>query len=447
VLGGGTRRYANLDHAASTPPFLAVLDAVNRFSSWYANVHRGTGFKSRLSSWVFDDARHAALRFVGADAAHAVAIFTRNATEAINPLAVRLRLPADAVVITTLMEHHSNDLPWRRAARAVHVGVDRFGRVDEDALRGALHEHRGRAAILAVTAASNVSGYVNPVHRWARWAHEAGARIAVDAAQLVPHRPLDVGPAGDPEHLDFVAFSAHKMYAPFGAGVLIGPRSQFADGEPLLVGGGTVAIVDVERVLWAAPPDREEAGTPCVIGAVALRAAIEEIGRIGWPALMEHEAELTRLTLTALREIPEVRIYGDAAPTRAEERLGVVAFNVGDLPHALVSAILAEEWGIGTRNGCFCAHPYAKALLGLEPDEVLALEQRVEAGDHSAVPGMIRASFGAANVAEDAERLGEAVRAIAAGSYERGYVLDRATGQYAHPRAVTGDAFTTWLAS
>lgn len=435
LADGTVRPYVSFDNAASTPPFRAVLDAVNRFASWYGNVHRGTGFKSRLSSGAYDDARRIVERFVGADPARDMAVFTRNTTESLNHLAQQLVLPSGSVVISTLMEHHSNDLPWRRAALVVRVGLDAAGAVDEDALRRALRQHRGRVALLAVSGASNVTGIINPVHRWARLAHEEGARIVVDAAQLVPHREVSMRPAADPEHLDFLAFSAHKMYAPFGTGVLVGPRAFFDCGEPRLAGGGTVDIVDTDRVVWASAPDREEAGTPCIVGAVALAAAIGEYQRIGWSAMRAHETALTRETLAGLAGIPGVRVYGDADPTRAAERLGVIAFNVEGMPHALVSAILSDEWGIGTRSGCFCAHPYVKALLGISADASAALQDRIIRGDRGDVPGAVRASFGLSNAPDDAGRLVTAVRSVAEGRYATGYTLDAAHGEWLHAGA------------
>jgi len=433
VLGGGTRRFANFDHAASTPPFAAVLRAVGEFSAWYANVHRGTGFKSRLSSWAYDEARRTVLRFVGADPDRALAVFTRNTTEAINHVAQRLAFAPGSVVITTEMEHHSNELPWRRVARVVRVPVDAHGAVDDDALRRALRDHHGRVALVAVCGASNVTGMVNPVHRWARWAHEAGARILVDAAQLVPHRPVDVRAPDDPEHLDFLAFSAHKMYAPFGTGVLVAPREPFLVGEPRLVGGGTVDVVDPERVVYTALPDREEAGTPCIVGAVALAAAMREYQDIGWPAIIQHEDALTRQAYAGLTAIPGVRVFGPAPG--AGERLGVIAFNVGSMSHALVAAILSDEWGIGTRSGCFCAQLYVKALLGIDEPAALAFEERLLGGDRSDLPGAVRASIGLDNTEDDVRRLVEAVRAIAGGRYRDGYALDAAHGEYVHAAA------------
>ena len=214
--------YINLDNAASTPPLREVVDAVQDFLRHYSSVHRGTGFKSRLSTAVYDEAHDTIAQFVGADTRTNTVIFVKNTTEAINKLAFRVPLTRDSVVVSTMMEHHSNDLPWRRRASVVRAGVTPEGRLDEDDVDRLLDEFGERVALLTVSGASNVTGFVQPIHRLARKAHAVGARIFVDAAQLAPHRRIDVKPDDDPEHLDFVALSAHKMYAPFGTGALIG---------------------------------------------------------------------------------------------------------------------------------------------------------------------------------------------------------------------------------
>ena len=434
VLEGPPRTYVNLDNAASTPALRPVLEAVEEFLHWYANVHRGTGYKSLLSSWAFERARERVARFVGADPRTDVVLFTKNTTEAINHLARRLAFGPDDVVLTTVMEHHSNELPWRRVARVVHAGLTPEGRIDAASLERAFAENRGRIKLLAVSGASNVTGYVNPVHDFARLAHAAGARIFVDAAQLAAHRPIDMRPASAAEHLDFVAFSAHKMYAPFGVGVLAGPRSDFEQGDPDLVGGGTVDIVTLENAYWTDLPEREEAGTPDIVGVVALGRAIGVLESLGWDAIERHEAELTTRTLERLSAIPGVALYGDADPRRAVERLGVVPFNVRDLPHAFVAAILSCEWAIGTRSGCFCAHPYVKEILHVRPEDAAELEREILARDRSHVPGAVRASFGIYNTAAEVGRLAEAVAAIAAGRFASGYELDRERGEWFHPR-------------
>ncbi len=430
VFGGTTRPFINFDNAASTPALEAVLHAVNELSRWYSNVHRGDGYKSRLSSWAFEKARENVYRFVKATPNDCVVLFTRNTTESINHLAHRYPFKKDDVVITTVMEHHSNELPWRKVAQVVHVGVHPDGRIDDDDFRSKLRQYRGRIALVAVTAASNVTGYINPVHQYARWAHEIGAKIFVDAAQYAPHRPIDMKPTGDVEHIDYLAFSGHKMYAPFGVGVLIGERTVFEQGDPDLVGGGSVDIVTLENAYWTDLPDKEEAGTPNIVGAVALGAVIRFINETGWEAIIEHEARLTAHALERLRAIPGVTIYGDPNPANTRNRLGVIPFNLDKVPHILLSAILSYEWGIGTRSGCFCAHPYVKSILHVNEDSALELERQILNRDRSQIPGAVRISFGLYNTFEEIDVLCEAVSAVAQGSYQSGYQLDKERGVY-----------------
>ena len=232
LLDGQFVRYVNLDNAASTPPLQEVLEAVNEFLPYYSSVHRGTGFKSRVSTAAYDHAHDAIARFVGADLDTNIVILGKNTTEAINKLAYRYPLGQRNVVISTEMEHHSNDLPWRRRAHVVRAKVTRDGRLDEDDLDRLLAAFGDRIALLTVSGASNVTGFIQPIHRLAQKAHAVGARILIDAAQLAPHRRIDMRPDQDVEHLDFVAFSAHKMYAPFGTGALVGPRDLFLQGDP-----------------------------------------------------------------------------------------------------------------------------------------------------------------------------------------------------------------------
>ncbi len=190
--------WLNLDNAASTPPLHEVVDVVQQFLRYYSSVHRGTAFKSRVSTEAYDEAHDAIARFVGADITTNTAIFVKNTTEAINKLAFRVPLNPDSVVVSMMMEHHSNDLPWRRRANVVRADVTREGRLVEDHLDRLFDELGERVALLTVSGASNVTGFVQPIHRLARQAHAVGARIFVDAAQLAPHRRIDVKPDDDP---------------------------------------------------------------------------------------------------------------------------------------------------------------------------------------------------------------------------------------------------------
>src|SRR5205823_5776801 len=204
----------------------------------------------------------------------------------------------------------------------------------------------------------------------------------------------------------------HKMYAPFGAGVLIGPRATFADGDPFLAGGGAVDLVDLDEVSWTDPPEREEAGSPNVIGAVALDTAFAEFDRLGWKAIIEHDDSLVGPLRPGLAAIPGVRLLGPEPP---EPTLPLATFTVAGQHHALVAARLSAEYGIGVRHGCFCAHPYLLRLLDLSPAEVAAYRDAVLAGDRRDVPGAVRASAGLSTSMADLDRFVGAISEIAGG--------------------------------
>jgi cysteine desulfurase/selenocysteine lyase len=431
LLNGEQRRYINFDNAASTPALKAVQETVNDFLTYYSSVHRGTGFKSQLSTHIYEEARKVILNFVGADPEVHTCIFGKNTTEAVNKLARRLVFTKQRnIVLTSGMEHHSNDLPWRAATETLHIGLTPDGRLDEADFDAKLTKLGDRVALVAITAASNVTGYINPIHRLAEKTHTAGAQIAVDCAQYAPHRKVDMRPMSDPGHLDYVVISGHKMYAPFGTGALVGRKDTFERGDPDYTGGGTVEIVTLDSVTWAGPPDRDEAGSPNVVGAVALAAAIRKLEEIGMDEVARHEAELTEHILTRLQEIDNLEIYGDNDPQNAESRLGVVPVNFKGMSHFLVAAILGHEFGIGVRNGCFCAHPYLLHLLGLNDDEAEAVRRRMLAGDRSDMPGLVRISFGLYNTTDEIDILIDALYAIATGSYAGNYTQDVATGEY-----------------
>jgi cysteine desulfurase / selenocysteine lyase len=431
LLDGRLVPYINLDNAASTPPLWDALEAILRFLPYYSSVHRGSGIKSRISTAAYDEAHETIGRFVGADMDSNTVIFGKNTTEAINKLAFRYPLRPDSVILSTMMEHHSNDLPWRSRAQVVRAQVTSEGRLDEEDLDRLLAKYGDRIALLTVSGTSNVTGFIQPIHRLARKAHAVGARILVDAAQLAPHRRIDVKPDDDPEHIDFVALSAHKMYAPFGAGALLGPREIFLQDAPEYQGGGTVEIVTLEDVHWAGLPDREEAGTPNAVGAVAMAAAAQAMMDAGMESLERHETALTAYALERLRSLPEITIYGEADPRRTQDRVGVISFNLGSRSHALVAAILGYEGGIGVRSGCFCAHPYVARLLRLTKADQERWSRDMLAGDKSRKPGMVRISFGAYNSFDDIDALVEMLRRITRNEYQGQYYLVPESGEYA----------------
>nr|WP_265520977.1 aminotransferase class V-fold PLP-dependent enzyme [Oerskovia sp. JB1-3-2] len=395
LVDGRSVPYANLDVAASAPALQIVADRVTEVLPLYASVHRGAGYLSQVSTALYESARRTVGDFVGARDDD-VTIVTRNTTDSLNLLAGCVPARPDGQpgrVLVLDVEHHANLLPWQRdGAATVLVG----GTSVAETLAGLRAElARLPYALLAVTGASNVTGESLPVADLVRIAHDAGARIALDGAQLVPHRGFSLAATG----VDYVAFSGHKTYAPFGAGALVGRRDWLDAGTPHLAGGGAVRNVSAGETRWQAAPARHEAGSPNVIGAVALAAACDALAALDPDALVAHETALrTRLVdgLDAIDGVRVVRVWADAV-----DPVGVVTFSVVGHDPGLVAAYLSAEHGIGVRDGRFCAHPLL-SRLGYDA-------------------GAIRASVGVGTTGDEVERLLTALQA---------YVTDGATSRY-----------------
>ncbi|HLZ61877.1 MAG TPA: aminotransferase class V-fold PLP-dependent enzyme, partial [Ktedonosporobacter sp.] len=364
---------------------------------------------------LYELGRDTVLRFVGASASTHAVVFVRNTTEALNLLAHRLVLEPGELILTTRMEHHSNLLPWyRRPHEVVELTPD--GRIDMQDLEQRLQLHAGKVRLVVVSAASNVTGLLTDIRAIARLAHEHGALLAADTAQLAPHRAFSMDAADKSERIDIAAISGHKLYAPYGAGALIVPSTFFADGEPMLVGGGTVCLVTRSGVSWASGPDLEEAGSPNVIGVVAMTAALEELMRFGMERVAAHERDLTRYAIRRLQQIPGLTFYGPSWNTvlsGQEDRLGVLSFNIDGHGYTEVASVLANEWGVGVRSGCFCAHLYVAHLLGISEEDSTEARERLIASLPVDLPGMVRASLGIASTRADVDRLVSGLQAIA----------------------------------
>ncbi|MFZ0127825.1 MAG: aminotransferase class V-fold PLP-dependent enzyme [Candidatus Dormiibacterota bacterium] len=424
LASGETRSYVNLDMAASTPAMEAVADAVIEFLPWYSSVHRGAGFASQVSTRAYEAARSAVAAFTGARSTDAV-IFVRNTTEAINLLTHCLVLRPGHAVLSTIVEHHANMLPWRRLARVEMLDAPESPEQLLTELRRALEDRHRPIGIVAITGASNVTGEVFPIAEIGMLAHEHGALLAVDAAQLAPHRTIDMVAMG----VDFLALSGHKMYAPFGGGALIGPSAVLADAEPMLAGGGAVTYVTADDVQWAALPDRHEAGSPNVIGAIALGAASTALERTGMAHIGAHEKRLLAYLDEQIDDLPKLhRLRLWDGPDI--DRLGVSTFTVDGMHHALVASVLSAEHAIGVRHGCFCAHPYITHLLGVSIGDAHTIRERLRRGEHHEIPGAIRASFGIGTTVEHIDRFVSALREITTRGPRLTYVENPSTGDY-----------------
>jgi selenocysteine lyase/cysteine desulfurase len=390
-LLGGDVPYINLDYAASTPVMAEVWEAVEAFIPWYSSVHRGSGLKSRVSTQAYEDARGDVARFVGARGPDDV-VFVRNTTEAINVLAASL--PAASRVLTSPVEHHANMLPWRGRHDIRMLPFTRSAAGLLDAAERALRAEP--IDLVAVTGASNVTGEVWPLEELAGLAHRNGAKLFVDAAQLAPHRPIDMAATG----IDMLAFSGHKLYAPFGAGALVG---RLAAGEPLLRGGGAIRYVSLDDVVWTDAPERYEAGSPNVIGVVALAAACRRLLDAGMDAVAEHERRLTARLCVGLLTVPGLQML--SLWPGAADRVGVATFTVDGWRDGDLADRLSERHGIGVRNGCFCAHPLMARLLDI-PETLLArLHAELAAGGDPELPGAVRASLGLGTTEADVDAL------------------------------------------
>ncbi|MFC2099856.1 aminotransferase class V-fold PLP-dependent enzyme [Candidatus Bipolaricaulota bacterium] len=430
LLDGSRHPYINFDNASSTPTLVPVLRRVNDFMQFYASVGRGSGYKSHVASEEFESARTTIGAFVGARPQSHVVILGKNTTEAVNKLAHRFPFSPGDIVLTSLMEHHSNDLPWRQVADVRFIAVREDGTLDLEDLEIKLKENRGRVKLVAITGASNVTGILNPIGVIARLAHEAGARFAVDAAQLAPHRAIDMGDPADPEHIDCLVYTGHKMYAPFGIGALVTLRDCLRNDGPDLVGGGTVDFVTEHDVHWSGLPNREEAGTPNVVGAVAWAEAIRCLQDIGMASIAAHESKLADLLLKSLAGIPKARVFGVEDLGKAADQLGVVTFAIEGVHHKLVSAILGYEGGIGVRSGLFCAHPYVLRLLQITELKQSQIADALSQEGIAALPGLTRASFGIYNNEAEVERAVEMLMTIAEGNQRGEYRRDPASGDF-----------------
>ena len=425
LADGTSRRYVNLDCAASTPALTAVVTAVNEALPWYSSVHRGAGHLSQVSTRMYEAARESVAAFVGARE-HDSVVFVRNTTDAINHLAACLRIPAGSTVLTTEIEHHANMLPWRRLGAVEYLAPPRSPEALLASMDAALSAAGGRVAVVAVTGASNVTGEVMPVAQLARIAHAHGAIMSVDAAQLAPHRAIDMA-AMD---VDCLALSGHKMYAPFGAGALVVRTALVADAEPFLAGGGAVDFVTLDDVLWTGMPDRLEAGSPNVIGAIALGVAANTLSAVGMDRIAAHERDLLARIDAGLARFPAVkrlRLWDGPGV----DRLGVVAFTLDGMHHALVAAALSAEHAIGVRHGCFCAHPYITHLLGIDAVGADAVRSSLRRGERAGIPGAVRASFGIGTTVQDIDALVAALEELIADGPRLRYAQDPHTGDFA----------------
>ncbi|MDI6850681.1 MAG: cysteine desulfurase [bacterium] len=384
----GDKHLVYLDNAATSQRPIQVIKALEEFYILHnANIHRAIHTLSRESTELYEEAHEKARKFINARYFEEI-IFTRNTTEAINLVAYSLSFnlrPGDEVV-TTVMEHHSNMVPWQMLRD--HFGIElKFAKLDSKGCLDLDHLNSlitDKTKLVAVTHVSNVLGVVNPIEEIVRMAHSRGALCLVDGAQSVPHMPVDV----QKMDVDFLAFSSHKMLGPTGIGVLYARKELLEKMEPFLRGGDMISTVTVEKPEWNKLPWRFEAGTSNFADGYAFGVAIDYLEKIGMEAIFLHEKEIAKHTIDRLvNEVEGLKILG---PT--ENRIGVISFYFEDIPPDLIGLALDEE-GIAIRTGCHCAQPLH---------------------EHFGISGTARASFYLYNTLEEADYFVDKLKEIVA---------------------------------
>jgi cysteine desulfurase/selenocysteine lyase len=443
-----------LDSTASTLMMKAAYNAIESFYDHYSNTHSLLHFSAKTATQNYKWAHDRILSFVNADVDKYACFFTGSGTTAgINRLARVFRdfRTNRDVVLVSLMEHHSNDLPHRKhAGKVVHIPLEEHngqpGSINMEILKEKLEQYKDRINYIAMTGVSNVTGIINPIYDIAELAHQYGALILIDGAQMVAHLPVKISGHSNPlRDIDALVFSGHKTYVPGSPGVVICRKDILSSLEPEEVGGGMVDRVHVDRyTITDQFPDREEAGTPNIPGAIGLAAAIDVLDKIGMEFIYEDETALIFNALNQIKQIEHVIIYGETDYSICS-RAASISFNIRGLDHGLVAAILNDYHNIAVRNECFCAHPYVKEMIMEELMNSNIDVNEIDFDEEIKVKaGMVRVSFGIYSTKDDVSALTLALKDIVTkrDEYSDLYSLD-GTGTYCHKtfKPVEADLF------
>ncbi|MBN1041125.1 aminotransferase class V-fold PLP-dependent enzyme [Clostridium botulinum] len=400
----------NFDNAATTPTFKSNFLYMKKLSKTYASIGRGTGQKAEITTELYYESKKFLMDFFRIkNSDNYVVIYVNNTTEALNKLAKTLLKEEDEIVLVSRMEHHSNDLPWRNRGKVDYIEVDKEGRLRLEELEEKLKNNLGKIKYVSLTGASNVTGYINNIHEIAKIVHKYDAKLIVDAAQLVAHKKISISGNSKEEDIDFLVFSSHKIYSPFGIGVIIGLKEDFMNSLPDYSGGGTVELVLDNEVTYLKPPEKNEAGTPNFLGVMSLINSLKELRDIGYQFIEEHEKVLLKRMLQGLESIPQIINYGDTF--NIYDRLGIAVFNINEFYDKEVAEILAKRRGIAVRHGWFCAHPYCRRLMGISEEEASSFLN----DETKRMPGMIRVSFAVYNTEKEIDFFLNTVEDIARG--------------------------------
>lgn len=407
-----------MNNAATTPPFEKTIQEVNEFLLTYSAFTRGAGPHATATYNKVMEAVSIIRKFINAGEDDGL-LFTANTTSAINLFARIMRLDRHDAVMTSPVEHTSNSLPWRlnSAAELIEAETNEDGSLDYDSFEMKAERYGRRLKVIAMNGASNTTGYVPDFLKLSRVAKKHGAIFFIDAAQLAPCAPIDMKRDG----IDALAFSAHKVYSPFGIGVLALPKKLLWE-NPIDPGGGTVDMVSDTDIVWTPSMEqRNQSGTWNVTGIVALAASCKTIMDTGWDAITAHQRSLTEYAAKRLSEVSGLKLYVSPEKYMQEKRLGIFSFNLEGYHHALLSSILEHEYGIETRSGTICNHRLIRRWFNITDEEQRNIEREMAKGDRLATFGIVRASLGIHNTAEDIDALVEALSKISRSGPELHY--------------------------
>lgn len=404
INGKGRIVPINFDNAATTPPFKRVVKRVLETTEYYGSIARGDGQKSQYCSDLYEECRRYILKYFNAPEEIYTAIFVGNTTDGLNKLSNILINNKEDIVITTRMEHHSNYLPWRNKCDLKYVEVNEDGRININEIEELIERYKEKVKYITITGASNVTGYINDIRKISGLIHKYGGKIIVDGAQLVPHKKIYMYKKDSLENIDFLVFSGHKIYAPFGSGAIIGLRKDFNNNLPDTKGGGTVEYVIDNNQLWLNTPEKNEAGTPNLFGAVAIMEAMKEIENIGFERIEKNEKELLQYLINGLKELNRVKLYADN--DCIDDRLGILVFTIDGMKYYEVGEKLSEIKAIGVRQGGFCSHPYTRRVLGIPNNQ---LQEYI---NKNGIPGLVRVSLGIYNSKKEANIFLETVELL-----------------------------------
>ncbi len=397
-----------LNNAATTPPFEKTLRDVNNFFLTYGAFHRGAGPHAETTYQKVYEAISIIKKFISVPSTHEL-LFTQNTSAAINLFARLLELREDDVVIASDIEHTSNALPWKFNTKAQVVEIKTFddGSFDYTDLEEKAKLYSKNLKLIALTGAGNQTGYVPDIKKLSDIAHKHNAILFIDAAQLAPHREINMLRDG----IDITAFSAHKVYAPFGLGVLALPR-KLLEKNPVDPGGGSIDMITSSSILWANEGERHQTGTWNVTGIIALASSCKSIMKMGWKEIEKHEQELLKYLVTNLAKIDGLKMHIPVEKYIDTGRVPCVSFSIDGLHYALVSSLLENEYKIETRAGTICNHRLVRRWFHISDEEQIQIENQIREGNRLASYGVVRISIGFHNTKKDIDKVVAALKDI-----------------------------------